>query len=80
MSFLTIRLYDIAFIKLSTEGTGGIGTAPVQASFLFHTCLMTEEAAEVQELLEVAGLPTIINSTCLKKHHISIFFPIFVWV
>jgi hypothetical protein len=26
---------DIAFIKLSTEGAGGIGTAQVRASFLF---------------------------------------------
>lgn len=59
---------DIAFIKLSTEGAGGIGTAPVQASFLFHTCLMTEEAGEVQQYSEVAGLPRIINNTSLTKH------------
>ena len=39
---------NIAFIKLSAEATGRIGTTARRASSGFHTCLMTEEAWEIQ--------------------------------
>ena len=59
---------DVAFSKLSVETTIGIGTAARYASSDLHTCLLTEEVIEVQEYLQVAGLPVIINNTCLMKH------------
>jgi hypothetical protein len=34
---------------------------------------MTEEAREIQEHSQVAGLPVIINNTSLEKHPISAY-------
>jgi len=59
---------DVALAKLSAEVAGRIGTAARRASSDFHTCLMTEEAREVQEYSDVPGLLMTANNTCLKKH------------
>jgi hypothetical protein len=38
----------------------------------FHTCLMTEEAPEVQEISDVPGLPITADNTSVEKHPISV--------
>jgi hypothetical protein len=59
---------DVAFVKPSAEAAGRIGTAVRQASSDFHTCLLAEEAREVQDNSQVAALPMTFNNTSLKKH------------
>ena len=44
---------NVALVELSAEATAKIGTAVRQTSSDFHTCLMTEEAREVQEYSDV---------------------------
>jgi hypothetical protein len=39
---------NVAFAKLSVEAASGIGTTARYASSDLHTCLMTEEAMEIQ--------------------------------
>jgi hypothetical protein len=45
-----------------------MGAGTRRAAFVFHARLMTEAAVKVQQYSAVAGLPMIINNTCMKKH------------
>ena len=44
---------NVAPVELPTEATVRIGTAARRTASDFHTCLMTEEAREVQEYSDV---------------------------
>jgi hypothetical protein len=54
---------DVTFAKLAVEAASGIAAAARYASSDLHTCLMTEEAMEIQEHSRAAGLPVTINNT-----------------
>ena len=63
---------DVTFAKLAIETAIGIGTTARYASSDPHTCLMTEEVAEIQELSQNAGCSGIINNTSLTNHALSL--------